>query len=323
MSVLSEMKGVAKALAAACLTALVVPAAATAAFPGADGLIALTGPAPAAGGEALYGYDPVSRERTQLTSPNGLVDTDPAWSPSGTQLAFTRIISGSESKLMITNASGAEPRPLFPVETGLIESEPTFSPDGTQIVFRGRPQGSSFLSGDDELYSVALDGSGLTPLTNTPGLVVQEPAWSPTGDRIAYSRAAAGGNQLGPSDIYLLYLGTGESTLVTRRRPNADDDDANWRPDGKRLVYERERSKGPDDLATIRPNGNNSRLMLRAADGTELRDPGYSPSGEKIAVHRTTPSKAGIAIYDIRRKRISRSLIPASQNESDWQPIDD
>lgn len=317
------MKGVARAAAATGLAILACPAGASAAFPGADGQIALTDRATEpSGGEAIYGYDPASRKRTQLTSPGGLVDTDPAWSPNGAQLAFTRIASGTESKVMVTNAFGAEPRPLFAADSGLIESEPGFSPDGTQVVFRGRPEGSSFLSGDDELYLAGLDGSAPTPITTTPGAVVQEPAWSPEGSRIAYSRAQAGGGQLGPSDIHLLYLGTGESTLVTNRRPNADDDDASWRPDGRRLVYERERSKGPDDLATIRPNGKNSRLMLRAAAGTELRDPGYSPSGERIALHRTTASRAGIAVYDISRKRIGRT-VTASQNESDWQPLVD
>jgi Tol biopolymer transport system component len=317
----SEMRSLARAVAAACVAAVVWPAWASGAFPGADGRIAYTDTTTEGGG-AIFAISPRGGDREQLTFPGALVDTDAAWSADGTQLAFTRRFSDTESRVLVTSAFGSPPRTLTPEGSGLVESEPAFSPDGSRIVFRGRTAGTSFLSGDDELYSIGIDGTGLARLTDTPGVVVQEPTFAPDGRRIAYSRALAGAGALGPSDVYLLDLLSGGSSLVTKRRPNADDDDPSWRPDGKRLVYERERRKGPDDVATIRPNGKNSRLMLRAPDGSEYRDPGYSPSGEKVALHTSRGSQLGISIYDVSRKKL-RFLARASENESDWQPLSD
>jgi Tol biopolymer transport system component len=310
-----------KLIAIIAVACLAFPAAASAAFPGADGRIAYTGDA-ADGGSAIFTVAQKGGARRQVTFPGGLVDADPSWSADGSQLAYTRRFSDTESRIMVTSAVGASPRFVTPDGSGLVESEPAFSPDGTRIVFRGRTAGTSFLSGEDELYSIGLDGSGLTPLTNTPGAVVQEPTFSPDGTRIAFSSAIADGQTLGPSDVFLLDPLTGASSLVTKRRPNADDDDPSWRPDGKRLIYERERRRGPDDMATIRPNGNNSRLILRAPEGSEYRDPGYSPSGEKIALHTSRGSQLGISVYDVKRKKL-RFIVAAVENESDWQPIDD
>jgi Tol biopolymer transport system component len=42
--------------------------------------------------------------------------------------------------------------------------EPRWSPDGTQIVFVGRDH-----AGLDEIFTIKLDGSGLTQLTQNPG----------------------------------------------------------------------------------------------------------------------------------------------------------
>ena len=306
--------------AVGCLlaVALCAPAGALAAFPGRDGKIAFTDDAPG-GGEAIFTINRKGRNRTQLTVPGGFVDTDPSWSADGTQLAFTRILSDTESRVMVVSAAGGTPSNVTPEGSGLVESEPSWSRDGQTIAFRGRTAGTSFLSGEDELYSIGADGSGLTALTSNPGFVVQEPAFSPESDELAYSEASADGSAFGPSDVYILDLATGERHLVSRRRPNADDDDASWRPDARRLVYERERKLGIDDIATIRPNGNRSRLLLRAPDGSAYRDPGYSPSAKKLALWTAQGSRAGISLYNVKKKKL-RFLTAATQNESDWQP---
>ena len=49
--------------------------------------------------------------------------------------------------------------------------------------------------GDEEIYSVATDGTGLVRLTNSPG-TDEEPAWSPDGQRIAFVSARSGYHEI-------------------------------------------------------------------------------------------------------------------------------
>lgn len=120
------------------------------------------------------------------------------------------------------------------VEEGVKNRYPEVSPDGTQVVFnRG-----------DAIYSVGLDGSGLTRLADR-GL---EPSWSPDGRRIAFS-------DLSPEDdppninIFVLTL-RGEPGPFVPPGPDLDtlrdafvDSDFNDVPDpgvDTRLIFERQ-----------------------------------------------------------------------------------
>ena len=69
------------------------------------------------------------------------------------------------------------------------------------------------------------------------------PAWSPGGDRIAFSALTLGGI----SDLYLLELRTGELVRVTDD-PYEDLDPA-WLPDGGALVFSSDRAAGGDEGA--------------------------------------------------------------------------
>jgi TolB protein len=78
------------------------------------------------------------------------------------------------------NADGSGVRPLL--ATGAYETNPVPSPDGTRIVFtsdRDRP-GRRRLGPGFEVYTMALDGTGLTRVTNnrTPDLF---PDWQRLG----------------------------------------------------------------------------------------------------------------------------------------------
>ncbi|MGI8462086.1 MAG: TolB family protein [Solirubrobacterales bacterium] len=300
-------------------------AQALASFPGSDGSIAFSDGVPG-GGEAIFEIDPSSGDRRQLTTPGTARDYDPAWSADGSLLAFTRDTSAptaAASRIMILERASGIVRELTPPDVEMIQNEPTFSPDGARIGFVGRPPRTSFLEGVEEIFTTDLDGGGLAQLTESPGVRVGEPSWSPRGGQIAYSLAAVHPNaekSFLPSDVFLLDLGLGTSELVTRRRPNADDDDPSWRPDGRRLLYERERSKGPDDIALIRPNGKASRLLIRSPSGRPYRDPSFSPSARKIALYVIDSQRRGIAIYDLAKRRL-RFLTSSSRSDNDWQPL--
>jgi Tol biopolymer transport system component len=90
-------------------------------------------------------------------------NSDPAWNPDGTRIAFTtdRETAG-QSYVALIGADGSGFERLVPGR------RPAWSPDGTRIVFMGGADAPG-------LYIVNLDGSGLTRITDDPADT--SPSW--------------------------------------------------------------------------------------------------------------------------------------------------
>jgi Tol biopolymer transport system component len=101
----------------------------------------------------------------------------------------------------------------------------TWSPDGQTIAF------TSNRTGDPEIYTVRLDGSGLTRLTSTPGRDAH-PSFSPDGRRIAFQSLRQGGH----TRIFLMNAdGSDERALTTN---TGFCGVPVWSPDGSRLAFQ-------------------------------------------------------------------------------------
>src|SRR5437016_7102050 len=113
-----------------CLLVM-LPWPARAAFPGHNGLLAYS--RQVHGVEHLFVIQPKGTGRRQLTA-GTTSDSDPAWSPDGSKVAFTRRYPGTGHRaVFVVNANGAALRRITPAN--LEAAEPAWAPGGKRLAF--------------------------------------------------------------------------------------------------------------------------------------------------------------------------------------------
>jgi len=154
-------------------------------------------------------------------------------------------------------------------------SSPSFSPDGTRLVFS-----SSSNRPSSDLWVVGVDGNDLVQLTDTAE-AEREPAWSPTGRKIAYTSDQG---MVGSTEIFLLTVTeTGEPLGSAVQATNADRSSysPSWSANGQMIVFASDRT-GDGDLFTMDAEGNNEQLLTIDDNNAEDRRPSFSPDGRWV-----------------------------------------
>lgn len=285
------------AAAATTVTAPAAPAPAPAATGGLTGQLVFQDRQ----GGAIYRYDLATGALTTLT--NGF---DPALSPDGSQVVFTR--GGGEHGIYLINRDGSNERKIFG-ERELLRS-PKWSPDGQWIVFsRGDEFNKCYL--DEEtgecLAFTPFDTTGLEtgkdhirklaridPNGNSyQDLAVAEEAMAPdwgNGGIVYQSGAGLQITQNSSEDANRkLYF-------EIKRQYHQDPD---WQPNGDRIVFQ-QRQGSHYQIFAINQDGSGLTALTRPA--TALVDqlpssvaPAWSPDGSHIVFlsNRTPTNEAG------------------------------
>lgn len=143
----------------------------------------------------------------------------PAFSPDSRELVVAADRrQGQGTLLWIIDVESARIRRLTAPRANawfVRDDTPVWSPDGQQVVFASnRHVASADDAADTDLYAVGIDGSGLTRLTNDPGMA-SEPAFSTSGDRLYFTstRDRFHGYE---SEIYVMAASGGKQERLTR-----------------------------------------------------------------------------------------------------------
>jgi dipeptidyl aminopeptidase/acylaminoacyl peptidase len=181
---------------------------------------------------------------TNLTNDPDGSETDVAWSPDGSRIAYTRSgctqgtteggkciyvmnADGSGKTNVTTEDSYPECPDNAPGYAHRQHSEqPSWSPDGTQIAFAGYWNTCRASGGGGEIYVMNADGSNKRRLMDDTA-VDRQPAWSPDGASIAFVSDRVD-NPSGPdADIFTVPAAGGSITQLTNGLYTEDPD---WGP---------------------------------------------------------------------------------------------
>jgi Tol biopolymer transport system component len=244
----------AAAILVSSLAALLVAASAQAAFPGDNGRIVFTEFFFLGGLQGgLNTVEPDGTGEDFIVPDAGM----PAFSADGKTLVYA-----CDSRLCRADPDGKD-RHKF-VQVGERQRWPGFDRSGRRLVFVA-DSGSLMVARANGRRARRVRGAGH--------------AWQPeffnTGDRIVFSK------KVGKSrEIYSIRRDGSDLTRITKAPKRTVDVNPSVSPDGKRIAFERHRSKGATTarVLTVRPNGKGEKELLDNA-GT----PAYSPDGQRIA----------------------------------------
>jgi len=178
---------------------------------------------------SLYCYDTDSKQVKQLVQNNGLdIKSASAGPDSIVYEQFGRIHlydlkSGKDRAVDITVAGDMTGvRPHFE-RAGPRISHADISPTGARAVFEAR----------GEIITVPAEKGDARNITNTPGVMERDPAWSPDGKWIAYFSDESG--------EYALHLrdqsGQGETKKIDLGKPASFYMSPTWSPDSKKIAF--------------------------------------------------------------------------------------
>jgi tricorn protease len=222
---------------------------------------------------------PVEKGPTRnLTNSSGAHDKWARWSPDGSRIAFMSDASGEDELYVIAQDGSGKPEQLT---TGgkAMRYQPEWAPDGKRIAFGDK---------DGRVHVYSFDDKKVTQIADAPSGQVRDYTWSPRGNHLAFSMAAANGFSV----VHIWSARDGTLRKITDEAFNAEN--PAWDPDGNYLFYLSDRDYAPQissvefNFATNRTTG-----IFALALRKDVKHP-FPPESDEVTLakdDKTDPAK--------------------------------
>lgn len=168
----------------------------------------------------------------------------------GTKITHLILDDGATGLSVLDMRLGVGPTRFWEHTASMPPSDPSVSPDGRRIAY-------TIQLGDKREIAVLDQATRTYQFLTTDG-ASDQPAWSPTGDRIAFRSSRAG-----RSDIWVMSPdGTGAVNLTAALPAGWQTGYPAWSPDGTRLVFSAGFSEDRMTLHLIRADGTGFQPLL-------------------------------------------------------------
>jgi len=214
-----------------------------------------------------------ARTLTQLTTDVN-DDSNPAWSPDGTRIAFQADRDGAQLDLWIMDADGGNATRLT---TNVNEDRhPAFSPDGNWIAFDSDREGTF------DIWLMPLATGEIDAENRTFGNNDDvEPVWSNGGAYLYFASSRGAGNY----DIYRQDMATDSTLQLTSFA--SDDRAPAVSPDGTSLAFVSGLNFGTPHVYTVVLGGTEVVPLTGDVGATEA-DPAWAPGTDTVLFSRST-----------------------------------
>jgi TolB protein len=273
-----------------------------AAISGAAVLVAAASGSPSSFGARNGGADLQLVPRIAFTSTRDHVNSGLTPALLGGELYLTEYATDDEGRLVdLTTAERLTDNDSF-------DGFGTLSPDGKKLVFDSTRDTGSLNRSDLFLMMMHADGSRDPELKLVPGGT--SASWSPDSKHIVFHASASGtgtprlpipGSATADSDLFVanvddLLAGVAVPRNLTKNGADLIEDDADWSPDGEKIVYVRHPER---ELFVLNADGSSESPIQLTNNREEERGPAWSPDGTKIAFAcRTGTGNAEICVMN-------------------------